>query len=187
MKIPKEAKRIFKGVIFDVYQWEQEMYDGSKETYERLRMPDTVQIIPVTDTGKILVSHEEQPTKPLSYTFFGGHQERGEESLLAAQRELLEETGCVSDDIIKYGEYDPLYIADTKMTLYIARGCHKVAEPSLDPGEKIDVIETDFEGFITYLSRKDFLNKLIAKDILAHFEDDHRLTKFKSLLFDRTK
>ena len=27
-KIPNNAKRVFKGVIFDVYQWEQEVFDG---------------------------------------------------------------------------------------------------------------------------------------------------------------
>ena len=37
MKVPKQAKRVFKGVIFDVYQWEQEMFDGTKEIFEKLK------------------------------------------------------------------------------------------------------------------------------------------------------
>lgn len=183
MKIPPEAKVVFKGVIFDVYQWQQEMFDGTIETYERIKSRNTVQIIPVTESGKILISHEEQPVKPLAYTFIGGYEEEGESSLVAAKRELLEETGYVSDDIIEYSEYEPLYIAETTMRLYIARNCRKVAKPSLDPGEKIEVIETNFDEFITYLRRKDFLNKLLAKDILSHCYEDIGLIKFKSLLY----
>ncbi len=37
MKIPPNAKRVFKGIIFDVYQWQQKMFDGSKETFEMLK------------------------------------------------------------------------------------------------------------------------------------------------------
>lgn len=183
MRIPPEAKRVFKGVIFDVYQWQQEMYDGSKSTYQRIRMADSVQVIPVTHDGKILISHEEQPSKPLSYTFFGGHQEEDEDPLEAARRELLEETGCVSNDIVKFSEYEPIHIADSIMTLYIARDCHKIAQPTLDPGERIEVIKVDFERFLDILKRDDFLNKLIARDILNLTNNDKKLREFKKLLF----
>lgn len=37
MKLPPQAKKVFTGQIFDVYQWEQEMYDGSFETFEMLK------------------------------------------------------------------------------------------------------------------------------------------------------
>jgi len=33
MKIPKDAKLVFKGKIFDVYQWQQKVYDGTTVTY----------------------------------------------------------------------------------------------------------------------------------------------------------
>lgn len=46
MKIPEDAKLVFKGVIFDVYQWEQEMFDGTYETFEAIKRVGTVQIIP---------------------------------------------------------------------------------------------------------------------------------------------
>lgn len=34
MKIPSTAKRVFKGIIFDVYRWEQEMFDETTSTFE---------------------------------------------------------------------------------------------------------------------------------------------------------
>lgn len=38
--IPENAKLVFKGKIFDTYQWEQEMYDGSRVTFEKIKRPD---------------------------------------------------------------------------------------------------------------------------------------------------
>ncbi len=45
--IPEQAELKFRGVIFDVYQWPQEMFDGSVETFEMLRRADTVKIIAI--------------------------------------------------------------------------------------------------------------------------------------------
>ncbi|HEY4513381.1 MAG TPA: hypothetical protein VJH06_02610 [Candidatus Paceibacterota bacterium] len=61
--IPDDAKRVFKGVIFDVYQWEQEMYDGTKAIFEKLKRPDTVVVFPVLPDGKIILTEQEQPGK----------------------------------------------------------------------------------------------------------------------------
>ena len=47
--IPDEAEKVFNGVLFDVYQWQQEMYDGSYATFERLRRADTAAVICITD------------------------------------------------------------------------------------------------------------------------------------------
>ena len=45
--IPEEAKKVFQGEIFAVYQWPQEMFDGSFATFEMLRRADTVKILAV--------------------------------------------------------------------------------------------------------------------------------------------
>ena len=137
MKIPSQAKLVFKGVIFDVYQWEQEMFDGSKETFEAIKRPSTVQVIPVKG-DKILLSFEEQPGKPRRLTFFGGRMEKDEEPLDAAKREFLEETGMESDDWELFREYHSGGKIDWSFFFYIARNVTKKTEPHLDPGEKID-------------------------------------------------
>ena len=62
MKIPSQAKRVFKGLIFDVYHWKQKMFDGSEEIFEGLKRPSTIQIIPIFNK-KLLLSFEEQPTR----------------------------------------------------------------------------------------------------------------------------
>ena len=56
--IPKDAKLVFKGKLFDVYQWQQERFDGSFATYERLRRRPSVTIIPITTAGKVIICEE---------------------------------------------------------------------------------------------------------------------------------
>lgn len=45
--LPKEAKKVFSGVISEVYQWPQELFDGTTATFEMIKRPDTVKIVAV--------------------------------------------------------------------------------------------------------------------------------------------
>src|SRR5437868_13556711 len=108
MKIPPEAKLVFSGILFDVYQWQQKMFDGSFETFEMLKRPDTVEII-ATNGDKVYMSHQSQPNKANFYSLFGGRKEKGEEPLECAKRELLEESGMSSNNWELYKEYKPLH------------------------------------------------------------------------------
>ncbi len=182
MKLPKQAKKVFQGNIFSVYQWEQQLYDGTTATFEMLKRPGTIQIIPTAD-DQIFVSLEEQPTKPRSFSLLGGRQEPNEDPLVTAKRELLEESGLESDDweLLKTYEYQgkiewPLYY-------YIARSCKKVAEQKLDPGEKIEVKHVSFPDFLELASSEDFGNQLFANDILRMKLDKKKLEEFKKKLF----
>lgn len=186
MQIPPHAKLVFKGQIFDVYQWEQEMFDGSKEIFEAIKRPGTVQVIP-TKGDKILLSYEEQPGKPRRVTFLGGRMEKDEDPLLAAQRELLEESGMKSDDWELYRDYEsggkivwPFYV-------YIARNVQKVAEPHLDAGEKIDVKEVGFDEFIELVTGEDYSDRQISQEIYRLKQDNEKLSEFKSRLFTPAK
>ena len=60
MKIPINAKKVFSGIIFDTYQWEQEMYDGSHKIFEMVKRSPTVDVIATMD-DKIITLWEEQP------------------------------------------------------------------------------------------------------------------------------
>ncbi|HMH31318.1 MAG TPA: NUDIX hydrolase [Methylomirabilota bacterium] len=91
--IPDEAKLVFQGEIFDVYQWPQEMFDGSSATFEMLKRCDTAVAICVVEDG-IIVLDDEQPHAGSRVTFPGGQVDASDPDILAgAQREVLEETG----------------------------------------------------------------------------------------------
>jgi len=92
------TKRVFKGLIFEVYQWEQKMFDSSFQTFEMVKRPHTLEIIAIKD-GKILMAKQEQPGMPGPiFTLFGGRAEKGESELAGQRRELLEEAGLESSE-----------------------------------------------------------------------------------------
>ncbi len=182
MNIPDNAKKVFQGIIFSVYQWEQTMYDGSVATFEKLKRPGTIQIIPTTE-DQIYLSYEEQPTKPRTYTLFGGRQELGEEPLITAKRELLEESGLESSDweLLKTYTFEGKIV--WPMYLFVARNCKKVSEQQLDSGEKIEVKKVSFADFLTITSSENFWNTLFTNDVLRMRLDKTKLETFKGKLF----
>ncbi len=146
--IPKNAKRVFKGQIFDVYQWEQEMFDGSKAIFEKLKRPDTAVILAVTEDKKIIVQEETQPHTGKFITLPGGRVDAGEDIVEAAKRELLEETGYASGSYDLYLENAPYVKMDWVIYHFIARGCKKVNEPKQDAGERAIVKLLTFQDFL---------------------------------------
>lgn len=143
--IPDHAERVFKGVIFDVYQWPQEMFDGSEATFEMLKRPDTVSSICVVD-GKVLVLNEEQPNLGKRRNFPGGRVDPTDKSIVAAtQREVLEETGYSFKNWRVIKVWQPHGKFEWFIYLVLAWDGEKHAEPHLDAGEKIIVEQLPFE------------------------------------------
>jgi ADP-ribose pyrophosphatase len=165
-KIPEHARCVFTGVIFDVWQWDQTMYDGSTKLFEIVkRKPTVVVLLRVGDA--FLIQEEEQPhrSKPfLSLT--SGRVEDGEDSLVAAKRELLEETGYEADHwkLWKedYGSGKILW----QVSVYVATGARKVAEPHLDPGEKITPRSVSFDELIRLTTETAFRADEIREECL---------------------
>ena len=100
MSTPKNAKRVFNGKIFDVYQWRQKMFDGSYRIFERTRMASSAILI-ATVGKKIVVLKQKQPDTDWFLTTPSGRLDvPGERPIEAAKRELLEETGMMAKRII---------------------------------------------------------------------------------------
>lgn len=81
--LPKNAGLVFSGEILKVYQWEQELYDGSKAIFEKAERPASVEVIAPVDS-KIILLDQEQPHKAPFASLPGGRVEDGEDFLDAA-------------------------------------------------------------------------------------------------------
>lgn len=144
--IPQEAKCVFEGVIYDVFQWQQEMFDGNQATFEMLRRPDTVQTIAVVD-GKIIVLADEQPHRGVKMSLPGGRVNPGEDSLVAAKRELSEETGVELSEWRLVDVTQPFFKIEWFVHTYLAFGNFKKNSAQTDNGENIKVYFDDFDNF----------------------------------------
>jgi len=186
MKIPKQAKKVFDGVIFDTYQWEQEMFDGTTETFERIHRAPSVECIAIVD-DKIITLEQKQPTREDWYPSLpGGRIDEGEEPVKAVARELLEETGYTAKSFELYREYSGTSKIHFPEYIFIAKNCKKVSEQNIDSGEKINVKLSTFDEFVNM-----FRNKLCATSIYFKFEiyeallDEKKKEELKEKLFKK--
>jgi 8-oxo-dGTP pyrophosphatase MutT (NUDIX family) len=147
--VPRGAKRVFRGKIFDVYQWKQKLFNGKYAIFERLKRPDTVSVIPVMDNGKIMIAREEQPGKKPFLTTLGGRVDKGESIRAAARRELLEETGYTAKKLFLWSSFQPYDKIRWTIYTFIAKGCRKIRDQHLDGGERIEPKFVTFDQLIT--------------------------------------
>ncbi len=105
---------------------------------------DWINVIPLTPSGGILlVEQYRHGTESVTLEIPGGAMDPRDASPLdAARRELLEETGHAADSWESLGFVHPNpAIQSNRCHTFLARGCRRVAEPSLDPGEDIAILE----------------------------------------------
>lgn len=166
--IPSNAKKVFEGEIFDVYHWQQEMFNGSFETFEMLKRPDTVKIIAIKD-NKIVVLDEEQPhQKPFLDIPGGRHDNENETELEAAKRELLEETGLSFKSWKLLSVHQPHSKIDWLVYVFLATELESETAQKLDAGEKIEVKLLSLEEVKKLID--DPKNRYLPKEILEQVE-----------------
>ncbi|HSW80977.1 MAG TPA: NUDIX domain-containing protein [Candidatus Saccharimonas sp.] len=143
--IPPQATQVFKGIIFDVYQWQQKRFDGSMATFEMLRRPDTVIIIGVKD-GKLVVQKESQPYYGEDICFPGGrHDVETEDELDCAKRELHEETGMAFKDFKLVDVRQQGHKIEAFVYVFVATNFIRQDAQHVDAGEKISVELMSFD------------------------------------------
>lgn len=183
-RIPGDATRVFEGVIYDVYQWEQEMFDGSFQTFERLYRKPSCIVIPFDEDGNVYYSKQSQPAHESGLCLFGGRSEEGETPLEAVKRELLEESGLVSDEWQVLDEVFSLEMKiDYELYYFLAKNCRKIQEPRLDNGEKIEVFKTSLDDFIDMVSKDDFRSPYLKKIFSDYSENKKKEFKQNMLSF----
>jgi ADP-ribose pyrophosphatase len=118
-------------------------HPDKKEMHEFyiLDNPEWINVVPVTTDGKIIfVKQHRLGTDQYTIETPAGLVEKGEAPLTGAKRELLEETGYQSENIVlmKKLTANPA-IMNNSIHFYLAENCVKVAGQSLDGAEDIEV------------------------------------------------
>ncbi len=121
--IPEKAKKVFTWIIFNIYQREQKLFDGTTAIFEKAQRNNTIDVIAVDEEKNIYILEEEQPWRPKFYGLVWWTWEYLEDSLNTAKRELLEETWLESNSWELYWEYSFSWKIDYKSYIYIAKNC----------------------------------------------------------------
>lgn len=107
---------------------------------------EAVLIIARTQNDKYLIVIQNRINRITSVEFPSGYIEENESIEIAANRELKEETGYISNDIyVLDSYYTQLGIDSGIVNIILANNCVKVSDRKLDDSEYINYMEVTFE------------------------------------------
>ena len=181
--IPDHAEKVFSGVIFSVWQWEQELYDGSTATFEALTQPDTAFLLGVLPNQKLLMVRDYQPHRDAVIATPGGRMDPGENARGAAMREFREETGYEAEEVIPWFEYKWGSKVHNTSHYFIGKNIQKAAEPEFDAGEKIEPLEYSFDEFLALGSNTDMREMILRLRLLEAQLDKKKREELYNLLY----
>lgn len=136
---------------------------------------EAVLIIAKTHDDKYLIVIQNRINGITSVEFPSGYIEENESIEIAANRELEEETGYISNDIyILDNYYTQLGIDSGIVNIVLANNCVKVSDQKLDDSEYINYMEVTFEE-LKELIRLNYIksvgNKLAFYELLSTKEE----------------
>ena len=139
------SREIFQTGLFNLRSDQLELPDGrTMPNYYVMTFPDWVNVVPVTDDGKIVLIEQYRHAAGEVFTEIpGGSMDprASEDPKRAALRELREETGYVPDDIRLAGiHYPNPAMQNNRMHTYVGFGCKLTEKTEFDEFEDIKVI-----------------------------------------------
>lgn len=134
--------------------------DGAEFPFYCLENGDWVNIIPITKSGEVvLIEQYRHGIETITLEIPGGMVDDGEDAKLAAERELLEETGYVPQKTILIGKSHPNPAIQNNLVYhYLAIDCEKKHEPEFDSTESV----------LTKLVPLKNIQNLITDDKITH-------------------
>ena len=136
------SKTVYNGRIFDITYDDIVLSDGLKRHREIIHHPGGVVVCALKNDGNLLlVKQYRYAVKSTQIELPAGRLEKGEDPLLAAQRELKEETGYIAKNWESLGHiFTTFGICDEKLYLFKATDL-TYDKPNPDEGEILDNYE----------------------------------------------
>jgi len=157
-----DQSKVYETRVFDVLrQRSRSPRTGEEHDFFVLEARDWVNIIPVTDAGEVvLIRQYRHGIEDFTLEIPGGMVDDTDASpQVAAAREMREETGYGSDDIVPLGSIHPNpAIQANQCHTFLARGAEKRGTPQFEGTEEIEVV-------LEPLSR---VPELIGTGVISH-------------------
>jgi ADP-ribose pyrophosphatase len=125
--------------------------DGKEASREYVIHPGAVMVVAELPDGRLVLERQfRYPVKAVMVEFPAGKLDPGEDSLVCAQRELLEETGYTARQWARAGVLHPVISYSTEfIDIWFAREL-TAGERQLDAGEFLDVFSASAEELLQW-------------------------------------
>jgi len=157
MAMDLKETRIDSAVMYDgdfikVLKDNVRLPDGSTSTREHIAHPGAVAVLAILDNGNLVVERQFRYAPQREFIELpAGKIDHGEDILITAQRELLEETGYVATEWTHLTTVWPcIGYADERMEYFLARGLNYQGS-NLDDGEFLEVFELSLAEAIEWI------------------------------------
>lgn len=125
--------------------------DGTEAVWDIFGGEASVAVLAITETSEVVLARQFRPGPGRVLDEMpGGYVDAGEDVVAAAERELLEETGYAGECELA-GRSWLASSALTRRYVVVARNARRVAEPSTEPGEFVEVVLAPFDQFREHL------------------------------------
>ena len=138
-----ESSRVYSTRIFDLMRHHREHPHRGKHHFYVLSAPNWVNIIPLTPSQEVVMVHQfRHGIEDSTLEVPGGMVDPGEEPIVAARREMIEESGFDSDDIVEIGKVHPNpAIQGNYCFSFVARNVRLIGKPDQSDGaEETEVV-----------------------------------------------
>ena len=170
------TKVLFKGSFIDVIEEEYLLPNNTLMKRERIiknKNKKAVVIITITTDNKLVLVSQNRVNNKVTLEFPSGYIEKNENVIEASSRELLEETGYVSNDIkVLDNCYFQMGIDSSKVYIAIAKNAIKVKNQQLGKFEYIKYDEFSLNE-LKELIDKNYIKGIVNK--LAFYELIYKL------------
>lgn len=145
----KKENRIFSGILLNLNKDIVELDNGSSQIREYIKTNDASCCVALDkDNNIILVKQYRYAQRKELIELPAGKIDKGESPIEAAKRELLEETGFISNEWEEMGFFYPATYSTQKLYMFLARNVIWKKDLNLDEGEFLSVLKVPYNYFL---------------------------------------
>ncbi len=133
-----DTKVLYRSDHISVFDDRVILPSGKEITFTKVELKDFVSVLPIIEDKIALIEILRYPRNCLSLEIPSGHIENGESPREAAFRELEEETGYTTGQLVCIGSFNPLSRSTQQAYLFIAKELTKGPQ-RLEMTEQIEV------------------------------------------------
>jgi len=136
----KSSQYLFESQWYDLKQDQVILPNGNQITYTSIEHPGYVIVVPLFENKDVLLERIFRYTIEETILEFPSGGLDGETPVVAANRELQEETGWIAEELMHLGEYfGSSGISDEKYNIYLGTSLKNLENMKREPTEQIEL------------------------------------------------